>query len=167
MTNWLERRIEEHETGLNETCYTHGRRPLKIVYFEYHQYVWNAIKREKQIKNWSRDKKIALINGDIAKLKELSSCKNSTHHSNYKIDKSVLSGIKQKRRSLNELSLLRKIKIISRSSSEVDATQLYFQSLTYSGARMQSKRRVETDLSDRAESRVGKMRENFSTASPW
>jgi len=33
----------------------------RLVWFERYQYVKNAIAREKQLKNWSRHKKIALI----------------------------------------------------------------------------------------------------------
>jgi len=42
-----------------------------------------AISFEKQIKRWSRAKKIALINNDIEKLKELAQCRNESHYKNY------------------------------------------------------------------------------------
>ncbi len=89
MTNCIERRMEEHEKGINETGYTHDRRPFLLVHYEYHSYVNNAIAREKQIKNWSRAKKIALINGDLNVLKELSRCNNSSTHINFEFDKGM------------------------------------------------------------------------------
>ena len=36
----------------------------RLVYFEEHHYVLNAIAREKQIKRWSRAKKVGLIERD-------------------------------------------------------------------------------------------------------
>lgn len=87
MTNWLERRMEEHHQGKDDTKYTAQRLPVKLVYYEWHQYVFNAIRREKQIKNWSRAKKIALIHGNFAELKKLSACQNRSHHSHVLRDK--------------------------------------------------------------------------------
>jgi putative endonuclease len=60
MTNSIRRRVEEHRNGSTEgfaATYNCNR----LVWFEHYQYVYNAIDREKQIKNWSRAKKIALI----------------------------------------------------------------------------------------------------------
>jgi putative endonuclease len=34
----------------------------KLLYYEVHQYVNNALAREKEIKGWTRNKKIKLIN---------------------------------------------------------------------------------------------------------
>lgn len=79
--------MKEHHEGNDDTHYTAQRLPLKLVYYEWHQYLFNAIRREKQIKNWSRAKKIALINGQFDELKELSRCKNRTTHLNCPIDK--------------------------------------------------------------------------------
>jgi putative endonuclease len=42
------------------------------MYFEEYDSIKLAFKREKQIQNWSHDKKEGLINGDIALLKKLS-----------------------------------------------------------------------------------------------
>ena len=71
ITNNLERRMNEHNSGFSESSYTYSRRPLKLVYTEKFQYPNVAISREKQIKRWSRAKKIALINDEINLLKEL------------------------------------------------------------------------------------------------
>lgn len=63
MTNDMKRRKQEHDDGVYEGSYTADRRPVKLVWVEETKYVNNAIEREKQIKGWSRAKKIALIEG--------------------------------------------------------------------------------------------------------
>ena len=68
MTNDYERRLEEHHSGLNPSCYTYTRRPLTLLYCEEYQSVYDAINREKQIKGWSKKKKEALIRGDFTEL---------------------------------------------------------------------------------------------------
>ena len=78
ITNSVERRLYEHQEGLIERCYTHNRRPVKLVYVEEYADVIEAISREKQIKGWTRAKKEALIKGDMNKLKELAKCHPST-----------------------------------------------------------------------------------------
>ena len=72
VTNNYERRFAEHQEGLDPGCYTHNRRPLKLVYVEAFDKPMKAINREKQIKGWSKAKKAALINGDINELIRLS-----------------------------------------------------------------------------------------------
>lgn len=62
MTNDLAGRLKEHydNRGKPETfagkfwCFN-------LIWYEWHQYVLNAIAREKEIKSWLREKKIALI----------------------------------------------------------------------------------------------------------
>jgi putative endonuclease len=49
--------------------YTVGRRPVRLVYSEACRSVTQALKREHQLKRWTRTKKEALIAGDVAKLK--------------------------------------------------------------------------------------------------
>ena len=61
ITNYLEKRIYEHQAGLVSKCYTHNRRPLKCVYSADFNDVGLAIQSEKQIKGWGRKKKEALI----------------------------------------------------------------------------------------------------------
>jgi putative endonuclease len=60
VTNDLLRRISEHKEGKIEGF---SKRYVcnKLVYFENHQYIYNAIEREKKIKGWKREKKEALI----------------------------------------------------------------------------------------------------------
>lgn len=42
--------MEEHNNGLNTSCYTFNRRPLKLVFQQDFHFVEQAIAFEKQIK---------------------------------------------------------------------------------------------------------------------
>ena len=75
VTNNIGRRLEEHNSGVNESCYTYSRRPVLFEYIQEFQNPLDAIGFEKQIKKWTRAKKEALIKGDIDKLKELAKSK--------------------------------------------------------------------------------------------
>jgi putative endonuclease len=72
VTNNLKNRFHQHAEGLDKTCYTYSRRPLELKYFEIIEDNIQAIKREKQIKGWTRIKKEALINQNWNKLIEFS-----------------------------------------------------------------------------------------------
>jgi putative endonuclease len=84
VTNNLERRLAEHSEGLDPFCYTAKRRPLELVFVQEFQEIKEAIAFEKQIKGWGKRKKLALINEEWGKLKELAECKNETSHKNFK-----------------------------------------------------------------------------------
>jgi putative endonuclease len=60
MTNDLQGRVAEHRGGENPG-FTAQYRCHKLVYYEHCTNVLDAIAREKQIKNWSRAKKVKLI----------------------------------------------------------------------------------------------------------
>jgi len=60
-TNDLARRVEEHTEGLCEG-FTKKYNVTKLVYFEVIDNMWEAIRREKQIKAGSRQKKLDLVN---------------------------------------------------------------------------------------------------------
>ena len=60
VTNNLERRIREHQSGLIEG-FTQRYRVHKLVYYESCQDIRDAITREKQLKKWNRSKKEELI----------------------------------------------------------------------------------------------------------
>jgi len=60
MTNDLARRISEHRAG-EIPGFTADYRCRKLVYYEHCTDVRAAIAREKQLKKWSRAKKVALI----------------------------------------------------------------------------------------------------------
>jgi putative endonuclease len=69
VTNDLDRRVKEHEEGINPGCYTFDKRPIVLVYMEPFHKINEAISREWQLKGWSRKKKEALIAGDGNALK--------------------------------------------------------------------------------------------------
>ncbi|NCB85517.1 MAG: GIY-YIG nuclease family protein [Bacteroidia bacterium] len=70
VTNDLKRRVFEHKSGLNEG-FTKKYHVHKLVYFDIFDYVELAIAREKQIKGYSREKKIKLIEAMNPEWKEL------------------------------------------------------------------------------------------------
>ena len=71
MTNNLERRLYEHKNKLIEG-FTKKYNLTKLVYFEYTTDVNSAIKREKEIKKWRREKKNRLIESLNPTWKDLS-----------------------------------------------------------------------------------------------
>lgn len=75
LTNDLEKRIWQHATGFFPECYTFKRRPVKLVWHTIVPTAEEASSLEKQIKGWSRQKKEALIEGNIEELKKLSNQK--------------------------------------------------------------------------------------------
>jgi putative endonuclease len=60
VTNDLGRRVAEHKLG-NASAFTRKYQVNRLVYSEAFREVHSAIRREKAIKGWLRDKKIALI----------------------------------------------------------------------------------------------------------
>jgi len=62
MTNDLKRRTFEHREKLAEG-FTKKYNVNKLVYYEFTCDVESAIIREKQIKSWSRARKVNLVNG--------------------------------------------------------------------------------------------------------
>ena len=80
VTNNVERRFEEHQKGLNKSCFTFKSRPLKLIFHQVFNDVNQAIFFEKKIKNWSAKKKLALANDDFNMLEILSECRNATHY---------------------------------------------------------------------------------------
>jgi Predicted endonuclease containing a URI domain len=69
-TNDLERRLKEHQAGEGAN-HTRKRLPVELAYWEEYPRIDLAYNREQQIKGWSREKKIALIEGRNADLPEL------------------------------------------------------------------------------------------------
>ncbi|MBL8992517.1 MAG: GIY-YIG nuclease family protein [Spirochaetia bacterium] len=67
----LERRVSEYAIGTGAN-YTANRLPVKLVHCEEFDRIDAAFRREKQIQNWSHQKKKALISGDFSLLKDLS-----------------------------------------------------------------------------------------------
>ena len=72
VTNDLDRRLAEHQSGIDHKAYTYSRKPLKLVFHERFNDVNQAIAFEKQVKGWKRSKKEAIINSNWELLPELS-----------------------------------------------------------------------------------------------
>ena len=71
VTNDLYRRIQEHRTKVHPG-FTAKYDCQRLAYYERHEDIVVAISREKQIKGWTRAKKIALITGVNPAWKDLS-----------------------------------------------------------------------------------------------
>jgi putative endonuclease len=71
VTTDLGRRLEEHRRGMS--AHTTHYNITKLVYIEAHETAPDAIEREKQIKRWRREKKIALIDAANPEWLDLSS----------------------------------------------------------------------------------------------
>jgi type I restriction enzyme R subunit len=71
-TTDLRLRLEQHRMG-EGAKHTGARLPVKLLYYEPFDRIDKAFDREKQVQGWSRAKKLALIKGDISKLKQMSS----------------------------------------------------------------------------------------------
>ena len=66
----VEARLLLHNSGRGAS-WTARRRPVVLVYCEPANSLEHAIRRERQLKGWSRSKKEALITGNLAHLKSL------------------------------------------------------------------------------------------------
>jgi putative endonuclease len=60
VTNNLARRMQEHRNG-TANSFTKRYNIHRLVYFERFQYIGNAITREKYLKDFTREEKLALI----------------------------------------------------------------------------------------------------------
>ncbi|MFA5895017.1 MAG: GIY-YIG nuclease family protein [Candidatus Shapirobacteria bacterium] len=71
-TNNLEKRIHEHIDHLKKSAkFTKEHGDFKLIYSEEYQTRLESMRREKQLKGWSRKKKDALISGNLELLKQL------------------------------------------------------------------------------------------------
>ena len=71
-TTNLDQRMGEHDAG-TYGGYTADRRPVKLVWVEEFQHIDDAIATERQLKGWSRAKKLALIARDYGAISRLAS----------------------------------------------------------------------------------------------
>ena len=71
VTNSLGGRWEQHLAGIGSE-FTRKYGVNRLIYCEAFKYIGNAIAREKQIKGWSRKKKIALIESGNPSWRDLS-----------------------------------------------------------------------------------------------
>ena len=70
-TRHLEQRLEQHAAGAVRS-YTSTRLPVTLVYAEEFDHIHDAFAREKQVQGWNRAKRMALIDGRITDLPDLS-----------------------------------------------------------------------------------------------
>jgi len=71
MTNGIEERARHHREGTGSD-FTRRYKVDRLVYYECFRYVLNAIRREKEIKGWTRAKKEMLIRSRNPKWNDLS-----------------------------------------------------------------------------------------------
>ncbi len=71
VTGGLDDRVARHKLGIG-SVFTKKYNCNLLVYFEDFQYINDAIKREKQLKNWRRSWKINLIEKDNPEWNDLS-----------------------------------------------------------------------------------------------
>ena len=71
MTNNLNRRMAEHKNGKGPNSFTNKYHANRLVYYETFPCASAAIKREKQLKAGSRQKKIELIKRSNPNFKDL------------------------------------------------------------------------------------------------
>jgi len=64
-------RVMRHNEGRADCSYTINRRPVRLDYVETLPSRRAAVERERQLKQWTRRKKEALIRGDMTALKRL------------------------------------------------------------------------------------------------
>lgn len=69
-TKNLDLRFAQHQSGKGAR-YTSRRLPVELVYGEEYDRVADAYYREKQVQNWGRAKREALINGNVELLPAL------------------------------------------------------------------------------------------------
>jgi predicted GIY-YIG superfamily endonuclease len=70
-TSDLSDRLTRHNEGRADCSFSINRRPVAVVYSETFDSRAAAVRRERQLKGWTRRKKEALIAGDLARLKVL------------------------------------------------------------------------------------------------
>ena len=69
-TKYIDIRIKQHNEGRGAN-YTKKRLPVELIYYEEYDRIDHAFYREKQIQNWSRKKKEALMEGKLNEIKLL------------------------------------------------------------------------------------------------
>jgi predicted GIY-YIG superfamily endonuclease len=69
-TNDLGERLKRHNAGV-AAAHTATRRPVRVIHTEGYDSRDECVKRERQLKRWTRAKKEALVRGDRLLLKAL------------------------------------------------------------------------------------------------
>ena len=70
ITNNLIRRCDEHRMGIVDG-FSKKYKTKQLVYYEYFNQINDAIRREKELKGWRREKKVALIEKANPRWKDL------------------------------------------------------------------------------------------------
>jgi putative endonuclease len=86
ITNDVERRVAEHNYGIDKNCYTFVRRPVVAVHVSEFTEVWQALDCEKKLKGWSHAKKSALVRGDWKLVRALSLATNCSDERRRRVD---------------------------------------------------------------------------------
>ncbi len=60
----IRKRVAEHNAGIFRQCYTASRLPVRLVWQQIFHARNDAFRAERQVKGWSKAKKLALINGN-------------------------------------------------------------------------------------------------------
>ena len=71
VTRNLRRRVEEHRTSKNLDSFTSKYNCVHLIYYEYYDFLTEAIAREKKLKSWKRTWKDKLIAKQNPELKDL------------------------------------------------------------------------------------------------
>jgi len=86
----VKKRLEAHQRGLSKSSYTFSRRPVTLRWIQEFTNPDLAIAFEKQLKGWSRRKKLALINKDWDNLVKYS--KNYTQYGRFSEEEESSTG---------------------------------------------------------------------------
>src|SRR5688572_7476007 len=87
-TDDLERRIAQHQSGALP-CFTAEYLPVELVWSQDFGTRDEALRAERQIKGWSRKKKLALIRGDWSEISRLAKGKSGPSTSSGRTDEGV------------------------------------------------------------------------------
>ena len=71
VTSNLQKRLEQHRNNTDKKAFTTKYNVHNLIYYEEFRTIEEAIKREKQLKGWSRAKKLGLIAKENPYLKTL------------------------------------------------------------------------------------------------
>jgi putative endonuclease len=74
-TQNVSQRLEVHRSG-EGPAFTARRLPVRLIYQEPFARLEEAVRRETQLKRWSRAKKDALVSGNLKLLSDLAACRN-------------------------------------------------------------------------------------------
>ncbi len=84
-TNDINKRLWQHQQGVEPSSYTYSRRPVKLAWTSQEtQHYYDALRWERQIKGWSRAKKQALIREEFSTIHEIVKAERKRREQNKK-----------------------------------------------------------------------------------